>query len=160
MPIKLDWTLDEFEAEKFAKSLLRRSRTVLTETAKMVPIDLTERIPQRVAFDGGAQQENTEVTSKRKKKKYGHDIPLRAQGVLGDPSQWTIDKPDPDTRRIKPPASRADIILYLQARNYRVLGISQEVRDFMAKRLQSILDNLRRDMRRYVKRRAKGNTSA
>lgn len=154
--MKVDWSLDEFEAEKFVKSMMRRARVVLTETAKQIPIDLTTRMLQRVTFEGTAQHANDPDTAEQKRKERGHDIPLVDEGILSDPTRWVITKPNPNRRRVKPPPERAHVIPYLVQQNYLVLGVSDEIREFMRQRLEKITANLQRDMRRYVKRRAKG----
>jgi len=96
-----------------------------------IVLDNTQRVMERLSYDGTAQKENAPSTIKRK----GHSVPLLETGMLSNPFLYTINDVSAVTAKpttlpiiIRPPPLREDILGYLAAKGYRFFGISSEVR--------------------------------
>lgn len=129
------------DIRKFMTDLDRQLKIALLDSAKMVINDNASRIQQRVAWDGGAQQENSDKPPgrgyrSRKAWRLGHTVPLRAdEELLITQSGYRIDgqkrdsAPLPSQLRVivELPKERVEAIKGLRRYGYRYWGLSREV---------------------------------
>lgn len=112
-------------------------------TAEFVAIDTRNKIAQRKKPSGGSQKENAPSTKRYKRKKYGHDIPLRQKGILSDPSLFKITKRGQAVYEVSPPVIRQRVINYVRQKGYEIFEISDEIENFLQKALQEELNKVK-----------------
>jgi hypothetical protein len=112
--------------------------------------DNVDRIAQRVAYDDQPQKENSPAYAEWKRRHRGHDIPLRKDDVLNDPSRgYTINgvqafgtvPPPTEELLVKvaltnagtPP--RDEVVGWLRILGYRYWGVSAYMMVFFRARM-------------------------
>jgi hypothetical protein len=141
--------LDRFDGAAFIQDLLDSCKQSLAETAKQVPIDLTERIDEQITPEGKSQKRNTPRYAAWKARRYGHITPLLREGVLRDHNLYRLRKRGWDWM-VAAPLSRRDAVGHLEQRGYSFWGISPEVVGFLAAQLELRLRAIESRIRRYT----------
>lgn len=119
---------------------MRAIAPAIQATGQRIRADVRPRIDSRTAPSGKAQRANTPATSAAKRKRVGHDIPLKDTGILSDPDRYTVAASDGGhTCTISPPTERRNVITHLRAKGYEVLEIPAEAKAWLEEELTARL---------------------
>lgn len=111
--------------DEAVSDMLASVERAVEDVARNLPEHLTEMLESGRAPDGGPQPDLAPSTIETKRRAGQPLTPGVATGVLSDPSRWVVRKDDSDWI-IEPPPEREDVIEYLEARGYEILGVPSE----------------------------------
>jgi hypothetical protein len=112
------------------------------EAAKQVPERITDHLRSGRKPDGTAQPPNADSTLASKRRKGQGSTPGVADGLLSDPTRWTVTF-DQDGATIQAPPDRFDAIEYNRPRDYEFVGIPEETRDDLDREIKRALKGVR-----------------
>lgn len=119
---------------------LQGIRESVQATGARVRADVRPRIDSRTAASGKAQRANTPATAAAKRKRIGHDIPLKDSGILSDPDRYTVTAGDGGyTCTITPPPERRNTITHLREKGYEVFEMPADARLWLEEELRGRL---------------------
>lgn len=139
-----------FDASAFVRDLNAVADKAVEMTARQAPEDQARRIQARKTPDGKAQKENTDAVAKRKRASLGHDIPLKETGTLANPSLYLVQRKGKGWV-VRLPLKRVRVVGWLREKGYDYWAVSDELRQYLADTLQVGVNNLRRNMGKYIK---------
>ncbi len=138
----------------FHMELRRQLGVALIDCGRKVIKQNEEYIQARKRLDGSAQRENAPNTKADKRRRLGHDIPLRDKDILVTPDRHLINGVQATKARIKPPENlrvvvspapkRRKIIGYLRLKGYEPpWGLNDDTLRFIRRRLKVAVQQTR-----------------
>lgn len=119
---------------------LRAIGPAVQATGQRIRADVRPRIDSRTAPSGKAQKVNTPATAASKRRRVGHDIPLKDSGILSDPDRYTVAASDGGmTCTISPPTERRNTITHLRTKGYEVFEIPADAKVWLEEELTARL---------------------
>ena len=112
------------------------------EVAREMPHWITEHIRNGESPDGQPFPDNAPSTLRSKERAGQGPTPGVATGTLSDERAWRVDVRGRETE-VRPPPEREDIIDYLEARGYEVLGVPEETPEQLDNAIARSLDKVR-----------------
>lgn len=119
---------------------LRAIRESVQAAGARVRADVRPRIDSRTGASGKAQRANTPATAAAKRRRVGHDIPLKDSGILSDPDRYTVTAGDGGyTCTITPPPERRNTITHLREKGYEVFEMPADAKLWLEEELRGRL---------------------
>ena len=101
------------------------TREAAREVARELPRRICDHIRRGEAPDGSPFPANASSTQRAKARAGQGSTPGVATGELSDERAWRVEE-TADEIEVRPPASREDVVDYLDALGYEVLGLPEE----------------------------------
>lgn len=139
------------DLKRMARELRESTDRTTQDAAEKAPKDITDNIKAGLAPDGRPQQKNPPGVRKRKRGK----PPLVDTGRLSTPGAWRVDRQagsPPHNFDVRPPGDRTDVVLELEAKGYRVLGVPMKTRQRMEAGARQIAEDVKRVARQTTRK--------